>query len=79
MRALTMGRLVCRSILIRVATIGYAREPDFEVFAPGQLPQEQRIIYQLKTDSVFREAAKREGIDPDKSIVRSSTRGRSKL
>ncbi|PCH40719.1 hypothetical protein WOLCODRAFT_70305 [Wolfiporia cocos MD-104 SS10] len=54
------------AIMIRVAAIGYGRQPDFEVFAPNQPSQEERIAYALKTNPVFREAAQQEGIDPDK-------------
>ena len=56
-----------RSILIRVATVGYAREPDFKVAAPDQLSQPERIAHMLKYHPVFREAAIKEGINPDKT------------
>ncbi|KAJ3482911.1 hypothetical protein NLI96_g6674 [Meripilus lineatus] len=63
------------SILIRVAIIGYNRDPDFEVLAPDQAPQQARIAAALKTHHVFREAMQSEGLDPDKvpdpSLLRS--------
>lgn len=46
--------------------IGYEREPDFELYAPNQPSLQVRILTALRTHPVFREAAKREGIDPDK-------------
>ncbi|GBE80199.1 Peroxisomal coenzyme A diphosphatase 1, peroxisomal [Sparassis crispa] len=55
------------SILIRVAAIGYGREPDFEVFAPDQPSWEERLAHVLRHHLVFREAAQQEGIDPDKT------------
>lgn len=55
------------SILIRVATIGYGRDPDFEPYAPNQPTGEQRLAYALRYDPIFREAALAEGIDPDKT------------
>ncbi|OBZ70381.1 Nudix hydrolase 15, mitochondrial [Grifola frondosa] len=70
------------AILIRVATIGYARAPDFEVNAPGQPSQEQRIARALKHDPIFREAAALEGIDPGRipepSALRRQVRTRDK-
>ncbi|TFK33195.1 NUDIX hydrolase domain-like protein [Crucibulum laeve] len=50
-------------ILIRVATIGYAREPDFEVNPRGTPTQEQRIAWALLSRPAFREACIMEGID----------------
>ncbi|KAI9057635.1 hypothetical protein FKP32DRAFT_1762267 [Trametes sanguinea] len=60
------------SILIEVASIGYGREPDFEPYAPGQPTWQQRIAHALRYDSVFREAERAEGIDPDKTPHPSS-------
>ncbi|KZT06452.1 uncharacterized protein LAESUDRAFT_725888 [Laetiporus sulphureus 93-53] len=54
------------AILIRVATIGYGREPDFDVCAPGQPSQEERIAFEMRNHPIFREAARQEGLDPDK-------------
>ncbi|KAI0076967.1 hypothetical protein K474DRAFT_1181426 [Panus rudis PR-1116 ss-1] len=53
------------SILIRVASIGYGRKPDFEVNAPGQPTHEERIVDALKHHEVFRSAAIAERMDPD--------------
>ncbi|KAI0371495.1 hypothetical protein BV20DRAFT_941868 [Pilatotrama ljubarskyi] len=60
------------AILIKVATIGYGREPDFEPYAPGQPTMQQRIAHALRYDAVFREAERAEGIDPDKTPDPSS-------
>ncbi|KZT70259.1 hypothetical protein DAEQUDRAFT_214953 [Daedalea quercina L-15889] len=59
-------------VLIRVATIGYGKEPDFDVYAPDQPSQEERIAYELRTNSPLRAACRREGIDPDKTPEPSS-------
>ncbi|KAK7696103.1 hypothetical protein QCA50_000746 [Cerrena zonata] len=55
------------SILIRVAMVGYARDPEFKVSAPDQLSQPERIAHMLKHHPTFREAAIKEGINPDKT------------
>lgn len=55
------------AILIRVAIIGYGREPDFQLLAPDQRPTEERLAYALRHHAAFREAAEKEGIDPDKT------------
>ena len=44
------------AIMIRVATIGYARPPDFEVRAPGEPEMTERIDYALKNSARFRRA-----------------------
>ncbi|OCH89988.1 hypothetical protein OBBRIDRAFT_812908 [Obba rivulosa] len=62
------------SILIRAAIIGYGREPDYEVGAPGQPPLPERLAYSLKNHPVLREAAQKEGIDPDRSPEAPSQR-----
>ena len=58
-----------------MATVGYAREPEFAYVAPGQYPMDVRIAYALKTKQRFREAMRKEGIDPDKvpDILHTST------
>ena len=48
------------SILIRVASIGYGRPPDFEVKAPGQPTVRERIDYALRHDPRFIEAYEEE-------------------
>ena len=62
-----MNSYADRAILIRVASIGYAHEPDFEPYAPDQPTMQQRIAHALQHDPVFREAELAEGIDPDKT------------
>jgi len=63
-------------MLIRVATIGYARQPDFEVGVPGTVTTEERIAYALLNRKVFRDACVRENIDlrPAKRVVEASQR-----
>ncbi|KIM38741.1 hypothetical protein M413DRAFT_52300, partial [Hebeloma cylindrosporum] len=51
------------SMLIRVATIGYAREPDFEVHPPNAPTTEERIAWALLNRDVFRIPCEKEGID----------------
>lgn len=50
-------------MLIRVATIGYGREPDFEVHAPNAPSLEQRLAWALLTRKVFWDACEKEGVD----------------
>ena len=71
-----------RSILIEVAKIGYARAPDFDAYAPDQPTSEQRIAHALRHDPIFRDAARAEGIDPDKApqpATQSSSRDQPAL
>lgn len=65
-----------RAILIRVATIGYAREPDFEIYPPTAVSNEGRIAYALLNREIFRDACKKENINllVAKSIVESGVR-----
>ncbi|KJA17714.1 hypothetical protein HYPSUDRAFT_90506 [Hypholoma sublateritium FD-334 SS-4] len=51
------------AMMIRVATIGYAREPDFEVQAPNTPTTEERIAWALLHRPAFRAACQEEGID----------------
>jgi len=51
------------AILIRVATVGYAREPDFEVLSPNELSLEERIAWALLNRKVFKDACENEGVD----------------
>ncbi|EAU82611.1 hypothetical protein CC1G_07893 [Coprinopsis cinerea okayama7 len=51
------------AMLIRVATIGYGREPDFEVHPPGAPTMDERIAWALVHRKVFKDACEKEGID----------------
>jgi len=51
------------AILIRVATIGYAREPDFEIRSFNELSIEERIARALLNRKIFRDACEKENID----------------
>ena len=50
-------------MLIRVAMIGYARAPSFELHPPNAPPMEERIAYALLKRKAFREACEKEGVD----------------
>ena len=50
-------------MLIRVATIGYARQPDFDVHPPNAISTEERIAYALLYRKVLRDACEKENID----------------
>ena len=65
-------------MLIRVATIGYAREPDFEVHPPGTPFTRERIAWALLSRKVFRDACEKEGIDLSyaKRLVERAGKGR---
>jgi len=52
-----------RAVLIRVATVGYAREPDFEVQPPNAPTPEERIAWALLNRDTFRIPCEEEGID----------------
>lgn len=54
---------LCSAIMIRVATIGYKRPPEFELDATEQPSVKERAVYALKNRKDVREAAIREGID----------------
>jgi len=51
------------AMLIRVATVGYAREPDFEVQPPNAPTLEERIAWALLNRDTFRILCEEEGID----------------
>lgn len=59
-----------------MATIGYARKPDFEVDLPGAASNEERIAYALLNRKIFRDACKKENVNlvVAKSIVESGIR-----
>ncbi|KAI0337966.1 hypothetical protein BDW22DRAFT_1363550 [Trametopsis cervina] len=54
------------AILIRVATIGYDQEPDYELYSPNQWSNEQRLAYAMSHSKVLIEAQIKEGLDPKK-------------
>lgn len=54
---------IYRAILVRVAQIGYCRDPDFELYAPGQLSLEDRIAMALSKDDILRKACETERVD----------------
>ncbi|KAF8324623.1 NUDIX hydrolase domain-like protein, partial [Cantharellus anzutake] len=47
------------AILLHTAMVGYQKEPEFLPHAPGELSQQDRIAYALRTIPVFTEAVKR--------------------
>lgn len=67
------------AILIHVATVGYAREPEFEVYAPGQETMERRIEYAVRHKKAFRKAVeeRRVGVGSDSGPHRSGGGSRS--
>lgn len=52
--------------MIRVATIGYKKSPDFELDAIEQPSVKERAVYALKNKKDVRQAAIRDGIDPNR-------------
>jgi hypothetical protein len=50
-------------MLIRVATVGYAREPDFEVQPLNAPTLEERIAWALLNRDTFRIPCEEEGLD----------------
>ena len=61
-------------MLIRAATIGYGRDPDFEVQAPNGPLTDERIAYVMLHDCVFREAFERERIRADDKLLNAILR-----
>ncbi|KZT29546.1 hypothetical protein NEOLEDRAFT_1215680 [Neolentinus lepideus HHB14362 ss-1] len=53
------------AILIEAATIGYARDPEFDLYADNQPTQLERIVSAMKFAEHFKEAMREEGLDPD--------------
>lgn len=49
--------------MIRVATIGYGRFPDFQVKTPETPSLDERIAWALLHRPVFRHACRNEGVD----------------
>jgi peroxisomal coenzyme A diphosphatase NUDT7 len=58
-------------VLIRTATIGYGREPDFEVNSPNAPLAEERIAYEMLHNPVFREACDLEGLKLNEALLAS--------
>ncbi|TFK47004.1 hypothetical protein OE88DRAFT_1714761 [Heliocybe sulcata] len=54
------------AIMIEVAKIGYAREPEFEVDAENQPSQLERIVSAMKYAEHFKEAMREENLDPER-------------
>ncbi|KAF9477836.1 hypothetical protein BDN70DRAFT_809966 [Pholiota conissans] len=51
------------AMMIRVATIGYGREPDFEVHPPNASTTTERMAWALLNRPAFRKACEEEGVD----------------
>ena len=51
-------------MMIRVAMIGYDRDPEFRVTASEIPPLDERIAWAMLSRPVFRHACAREGINP---------------
>ncbi|KAK0242863.1 NUDIX hydrolase domain-like protein [Armillaria nabsnona] len=58
------------AILIRVAMLGYRKEPDFEVEPPGAPTNEERIAWVMYSNPAFREACEVEGVEVEWESVR---------
>ncbi|KAG7449340.1 uncharacterized protein BT62DRAFT_945529 [Guyanagaster necrorhizus] len=58
------------AILIRVAMLSYAKEPDFEVEPPGAPTNEERIAWVMYSNPTFRKACETEGVAVDWESVR---------
>ncbi|TFK74521.1 hypothetical protein BDN72DRAFT_759902 [Pluteus cervinus] len=58
------------AMLIRVATVGYARTPDFEVQLAGSPSLEQRIAWALYSRPTFRQAFEHHRIQVDWPLVK---------
>jgi peroxisomal coenzyme A diphosphatase NUDT7 len=58
------------AILIRTATIGYARQPSFEVNAPDAPSMNARIASSMLYHPTFREALEMEGVVVDERLLR---------
>ncbi|TDL30152.1 hypothetical protein BD410DRAFT_759351 [Rickenella mellea] len=54
------------AILIKTATIGYARAPEFDLYAPGQPGMQERILHALRNGPKFQEALEREREEMEK-------------
>lgn len=61
------------SIMIRVASVGYARPPEFEVQPPGAPRLEARLAWALLSRPEFWEAYRKEGMRVDWERLRRLT------
>lgn len=80
---LVFNSIFYRGILVRVSTIGYGREPEFEVDPPGSPSKEVRLAWSVLSRPAFKAACEKEALRVDwealKRIVdRGSRRGSSK-
>lgn len=67
-----------RAILIRVAIIGYAREPDYELQPPDAPSMNERIAHTMLHNQKFRDAFAAEGLDPGDRNLASFLREKEK-
>jgi hypothetical protein len=58
------------SILIHVATVGYGRQPEFEINLPGTPTRYRRLAWTMFSKPVFREACEKEGLRVDWALVK---------
>ncbi|PSR83462.1 hypothetical protein PHLCEN_2v5734 [Hermanssonia centrifuga] len=63
------------SILIHAASVGYVRQPEFQVYAPGQLEHKERIRYAMRHSDILRNAQLKKGIDPDRNDSTKQRKG----
>ncbi|KAF9463715.1 NUDIX hydrolase domain-like protein [Collybia nuda] len=63
------------SILIRVSTIGYGREPDFEVHPPGSPSRDERFAWAMVSRPALREACDKEGLRADWEVLTRLAKG----
>jgi len=57
-------------ICIECARIGYKREPEFELLAPGGPSMEMRVAWSLLYHSKWKEAFEEEGIKVDENVLK---------
>ena len=57
------GYILASGILIRTAMLGYARKPEFTLYAPHEPDMRTRIAWTIRHSRRVREAALVEGLD----------------
>ncbi|KZO98079.1 hypothetical protein CALVIDRAFT_53211 [Calocera viscosa TUFC12733] len=72
------------AILVRAAEVGFARQPEFELYAEGQRGMRQRIEWAMRNTPRLRDAAEGEGIswhltEEEREQLRRKRKARSKL